>query len=197
MKQLHKSTFSSVCPKGASEADIQKEIDGSIDREVTYDEHIDKITEAIAMGNLLLQYQELVRRAYAWLDHGVPSSAVFIPTVTELTKKFQDFIRELTLHSSHTDLGPLLPKAKDLLESLLININKEAPVPVIPAVGTSPAPDRLPTRSKPPHSLERQSTSSHFTTGFRRSSGHIRMLTQMVTGVAYLPMQCLTLLPRT
>ena len=125
--------------KKASEAEIQKEIDGSIDREVTYDVHIDNIMEAITMGNLLLQYQELTRKANTWLDHAVPTSTVFTATGNELTKEFQEFIRELTPYSTHTDLGPLLPKAQDLLEKLLININKGAPAPATPAAGATPS----------------------------------------------------------
>ncbi len=121
--------------KNASEADIQKEIDSSIDREVTYDDHIDKIVEAISMGNLLLQYQELMRTC---LEQAVPTSAVFAATGNDLTKEFQEFIRDLTPYSTHPDVGPLLPKAKDLLESLLINLNKKAPAPATPAAGPTP-----------------------------------------------------------
>jgi len=123
--------------KKTSEAEIQKEIDGHIDREINYEDNIDKIKEAITMGNLLLQYQEVITKTDAWLDYGVPSSTRFVETGERLIKELDGFIRELAPYRTHTDLGPLLSKARERSQKVSINLNTKAPTTATPAAVSS------------------------------------------------------------
>ncbi len=124
----------------ASEAEIQKEVDGSMDREMSYEEHIDKIVDSINMGNLLLHYQEPARKVDTWLDHATPSTTGFSTTGDKLTQEFEALIWGLTPYSTHSELGPLLPKAKALLERLLVTLTKAAPALATPAAAVAAAP---------------------------------------------------------
>ncbi len=81
--------------EGSTEEEIQKEVDGNLTIEATYDERIDEITEAIHMSTQLLRYQELITQAETWLDYSAPSSTEFSSTGNKIVEGIREGICHL------------------------------------------------------------------------------------------------------
>ena len=67
--------LSIMAAEGISEEDIQKEMENNSPIEDIYNEHLEKLQDAINKGTYFLHYQELKYVADSWLTHGVPTSA--------------------------------------------------------------------------------------------------------------------------
>ncbi len=66
-----------MAAEGASEEDLQKEVDNNLKVEDIYDGYIEKMQDAIDKGTYFLRHQELRSSADSWLMHGVPTSTDF------------------------------------------------------------------------------------------------------------------------
>jgi len=72
--------LSAMAAEGASEDDLQKEIEANSVIEDSYEDHMEKMTSAINMGSHFLLYQELKHTADSWLAHGIILPTLGSPT---------------------------------------------------------------------------------------------------------------------
>ncbi len=125
-QDIQESILEQMAVDGSTEEEVQKEVDANLAKEAEFDEPLERISVAIKMGSLRLQYPELMRRADTWLCHGVPSSMEFSSVGNQLVKELQNFIRGISPFTTHPDLGPLSEKATGTVEQVLIQLYKKA-----------------------------------------------------------------------
>ncbi len=142
-----------MAAEGASEEDLQKEVDNNLKVEDIYDGHIEKMQDAIDKGTFFLRHQELRSSADSWLMHGVPTSADFATSGNKWVSEMQGLIRSLNPHSTHATLGTILTSLKSQLEQVMTVLHQK--VPPSAAAAAAPATAALtPARKPAPYQIK-------------------------------------------
>jgi len=136
------------------EAKPQAEINGEISTNDTvikvYEEELEKMEEALVMGDLYFDDVSVQSQAVSWIKDAVVGAISFSSEGKDIMGRLEKDIRRLTPYKTHTYINGQLTKAQELLEQVRVKLYTTPAATPTAVPSAEPARERSLLKSAPP-----------------------------------------------